>query len=101
MRSIREPKAESFPHVTTLEHWTGVWTGSVVDQKAQSVILATTAAALLALSQDPDAAYETMLERASHLWQERHVPQAAMMAAAGARAQSRTPALSARTRMPG
>lgn len=99
VRSIREPKAESFPHVTTFEHWTGVWTGTVVDQRAQSVILATAAAALLALSQDPDAAYETMLERAAHLWQERHAPQAPV--STGIRSASRPVGKLTMTKSPG
>ncbi len=71
VKSVSEPRMEPHPHSTTLEFWQGVWTGATVDQRAEKIIIATAASALLAVSRHADARFDEMLELAARLWKKR------------------------------
>lgn len=66
-----EPPATIRTPVTSLEYWQGVWSGSVKDLRAEDIIIATAAGALLTIWRDAQARYEDAREAAEALWRAR------------------------------
>lgn len=70
--SLPEPPSQGRIPVTSLEHWHNVWAGTANDPRAESIIVGTAAAALLALARDPRMTFEQARAEAERLWQGRH-----------------------------
>ncbi|MFG1375098.1 glycosyl transferase family protein [Xanthobacter oligotrophicus] len=65
------PPATIRTSVTSLEYWQGVWSGSVKDRRAEEIIIATAAGALLTIWRDAQARYEDARDAAEALWRAR------------------------------
>lgn len=72
--SLPEPPSLGRTPITSMEHWLAVWNGTASDPRAESIIIATAAAALLTLSDDPDSTFGQAREQARALWRARHLP---------------------------
>ncbi|NVD40750.1 glycosyl transferase family protein [Ensifer sp. HO-A22] len=64
--ALPTPPAEARTGLSTREYWEAVWTGAARDERAETTILTTTAAALLSLGNTSD--FETACEAARALW---------------------------------
>nr|WP_145959242.1 glycosyl transferase family protein [Rhizobium sp. ACO-34A] len=71
VKSVTEPRTEAVPYATTLEFWQGVWSGAMADPRAEQIIVATAAVALVARSGSASASYKEALESARGLWRDR------------------------------
>lgn len=71
VESRPRPRREARPPITTLEYWTGVWTGAVRDPEAEEIVVSTAAAGLLALAPEAAIPFEAALATARELWQGR------------------------------
>ncbi len=65
-------KIDPLPYTTTLEFWQGIWTGEISDTKVEQIITSTAAAALMALSENAELAFDDVLREAERLWLSRH-----------------------------
>ncbi|MFG1401845.1 glycosyl transferase family protein [Xanthobacter sediminis] len=77
MPSEPEPRALGRTGITSMEHWRGVWTGEASDPRAERIIIATAAAALMTLGGDPKAAFAPFRAEAEILWRGRNAGGAA------------------------
>lgn len=69
--AVREPRTERRARTTTIDYWKGVWSGAVVDERAEIIILSTAAAALLTAGNGADPNFEAAYEQARDLWRNR------------------------------
>lgn len=66
--AMREPRVEGRPKTTTTEYWKEIWTGDVINERAEIIILATTAAALMTINSKQQLSFEAAYEKARSLW---------------------------------
>ncbi|RDL49569.1 PCP degradation transcriptional activation protein [Ensifer sp. M14] len=64
--ALPAPPVEGRVGLSTREYWEAVWTGAARDERAETTIITTTAAALLSLGNTSD--FETACETARALW---------------------------------
>lgn len=69
---IAPPPAQPRPRTTSIEYWNGIWTGAVVEERVEKIILATAAAAFMTLARDSSASFDEAYQRAEGLWRKRH-----------------------------
>ncbi|PVE26465.1 glycosyl transferase family protein [Microvirga sp. KLBC 81] len=69
--AVPEPKAYPLTGMTSLEYWRAVWTGTVRDERATTIICATAAIALLTLSGGKAGPLEVCQATAEGLWETR------------------------------
>lgn len=70
--SVATPISRERSPFTSMEHWSAVWTGTARDPRAESVVIATAAAALLCLASDSARSFGGAREQATALWHNRH-----------------------------
>lgn len=70
--SLAAPTTRERSPFTSMEHWCAVWTGTARDPRAESVVIATAAAALLCLAHESASSFSDAREQATALWHNRH-----------------------------
>ncbi|WP_238122571.1 MULTISPECIES: glycosyl transferase family protein [unclassified Xanthobacter] len=66
--SLPAPASRDRTPFTSMEHWSAVWRGTVRDPRAESIVIATAATALLCLDADSGITFDDARQRASELW---------------------------------
>ena len=58
---------------SSFEYWYGVWSGAVVDKRAENTVIATAALAMMTAISADNKSYAHFLEKAGALWRDRHI----------------------------
>ncbi|MCI1001692.1 MULTISPECIES: glycosyl transferase family protein [Ochrobactrum] len=67
-------KASSDKHssLSSFEYWHGVWSGTATDERAESIVIATAAMAMMTVSAADNNSYDAFHQKAAAMWRNRH-----------------------------
>ena len=69
--SLEEPRSQQRIGLSSLEYWQAVWRGAAHDERAQRIVVATAALALMTVERAGEGEFAAYLQRAEGLWKKR------------------------------